>query len=104
MSHLLSVSCRVLHVNQHLSHSCTDGLNSEHSLLHHNITNRLNTFREESWNSALKMPSAYVMYDPGLKVVGVAHSFCVHGCKCVNHPCSELNQLLSSIKLHLFPC
>lgn len=46
LSHLLSVSCRILHVNQHLSHSCTDGLDSEHSLLHHNVTNRLDTFGE----------------------------------------------------------
>ena len=45
-SHLLSVSCRVLHVHQHLPHPRTDGLHGEQSLLHHNVTNGLHTCPE----------------------------------------------------------
>ena len=44
--YLLSVSCRVLHVHQHLSHPSADGFHGEHRLLHHHVANGLHTWWE----------------------------------------------------------
>lgn len=51
LTNLLSVSCRILYVNQHLSHPRTDGLDGKHRLLHHDISHRLNPFRDKTHTS-----------------------------------------------------
>lgn len=45
---LLAVAGWVFHVNQYLAHTSADSLNSEHSLLHHNITCGLNTYMAQN--------------------------------------------------------
>lgn len=48
--HLFSVSCRVLHIDQHLSHPSADGLHGEGGLLHDNVPDGLHTLAGTGWD------------------------------------------------------